>query len=85
MAVAAILIAVYHLWIPVLPAAGLPGQVERFLVAIGYIGVDLFFFLSAYTLTFSDLTSRQSFILGGSERCIPCSSCFAQPPLSWGS
>ena len=56
-------IAVYHLWIPVLPAGELPGQVERFIVMIGYIGVDLFFFLSAYTLTFSDMTSRRKFIV----------------------
>lgn len=63
MAVAAMFIAVYHLWIPVLPAGELPGQVERFIVMIGYIGVDLFFFLSAYTLTFSDMTSRRKFIV----------------------
>lgn len=62
MAVAAIFIAVYHLWIPVLPAVGLPGQAERFVATIGYIGVDLFFFLSVYTLTFSDITSRRKFV-----------------------
>lgn len=32
MAIAAIFIAVYHLWIPVFPAGGLPGQVERFII-----------------------------------------------------
>lgn len=63
MVVAAVFIAVYHLWIPVFPAAGMPGQIERFIITIGYIGVDLFFFLSAYTLTFSDSTSRRKFIL----------------------
>lgn len=62
MTVAAVLIAVYHLWIPVFSTAGLPGQVEHFAVGIGYIGVDLFFFLSAYTLTSSDITSRRKFI-----------------------
>ena len=62
MAVAAVFIAVYHLRMPVFPAAGFPGQIERFIVTIGYIGVDLFFFLSAYTLTFSDTTSRRKFV-----------------------
>ncbi len=84
MAVAAILIAVYHLWIPVLPAAGLPGQVERFLVAIGYIGVDLFFFLSAYTLTFSDLTSRQSFIFRRVGKVYPMFLLFCAAALVMG-
>lgn len=71
MAVAAILIAAFHLWIPVLPAAGLPGQVERFIVTISYVGVDLFFFLSAYTLTFSDTTSRRKFLFKRFSKVYP--------------
>lgn len=71
MAVAAVFIAVYHLWIPVFPAVALSGQIERFILTIGYIGVDLFFFLSAYTLTFSDTTSRRRFALRRFRKVYP--------------
>ena len=57
MAVAAVMIVGFHLWIPVLPAAGLFGQAERFVVGTGYLGVDLFFFLWAYPLFQTDQTS----------------------------
>jgi peptidoglycan/LPS O-acetylase OafA/YrhL len=57
MAVAAVMIVGFHLWIPVLPAAGLFGQAERFVVGTGYLGVDLFFFLWAYPLFQTNQTS----------------------------
>ncbi len=84
MAVAALLIAVYHLWIPVFPAGGMPGQVERFVVATGYIGVDLFFFLSAYALTFSDLRSKRSFIGRRVVRVYPLFLLFCAAALALG-
>ncbi len=62
MAFAALQIAIFHLWIPVLRASSLPGQIERFFVTTAYIGVDLFFFLSAYTLSFSDISSKRKFL-----------------------
>lgn len=43
--IAAVWILVFHLWIPITSA-----KAELFIVKIGYIGVDLFFFLSAYSL-----------------------------------
>lgn len=42
---AALWILVFHLWIPL---GG--GRAEMFIVRIGYVGVDLFFFTSAYSL-----------------------------------
>ena len=84
MAIAAVFIAVYHLWIPVLPAATLPGQAERFIVTIGYIGVDLFFFLSAYTLTFSDITSRRNFVFRRFGKVYPVFLLFCVSALIMG-
>lgn len=84
MAVAAIFIAVYHLWIPVFSTAGLPGQAERFVVSIGYIGVDLFFFLSAYALSSSDITSRRKFILRRFGKVYPMFLLFCVSALIMG-
>lgn len=50
MGVAALSILIYHLWIPVFSYGSVGGYLERFLVAISYIGVDIFFFVSAYTM-----------------------------------
>ena len=71
MAVAAILIAVYHLWIPVFSIDGLHGRIEHFFVSIGYIGVDLFFFLSAYTLSKYNIASRWKFIVKRLSKIYP--------------
>lgn len=43
--IAALFILVFHLWIVVTPS-----KLELFLVKIGYVGVDLFFLASAYSL-----------------------------------
>lgn len=43
--IAAIWILVFHLWIPVSSLTA-----EQYIVKIGYAGVDIFFFLSAYSL-----------------------------------
>lgn len=85
MAAAAVLIAVYHLWIPVFPAAGIPGRIERFMVGIGYIGADLFFFLSAYTLALSDIPSRPKFILRRFGKIYPTFLMFCAAALMMGS
>lgn len=43
--VAAFLILIFHLWFPVTSSG-----VEYFIIKTGYVGVDIFFFLSAYSL-----------------------------------
>lgn len=43
--IAALLILIFHLWMPITS-----GPIEAFIVKTGYIGVDLFFFVSAYSL-----------------------------------
>lgn len=48
--IAAVWILIYHLWIP-LSGSG----AEQFLIRIGYVGVDLFFFLAAYSLADKEL------------------------------
>lgn len=43
--IAALQILIFHLWMPITKTT-----IEQFLIKTGYIGVDLFFFLSAYSL-----------------------------------
>lgn len=47
---AAMLILIFHIWIPVWG-----NTVEDFVLKTGYIGVDIFFFLSAYSLADKDI------------------------------
>ena len=42
---ASLLILIFHLWLPVTQSG-----VENFIIKTGYVGVDIFFFLSAYSL-----------------------------------
>lgn len=50
MAFAAMLVAIFHVWMPISAQDTVLGQVERFIIATAYIGVDLFFLLSGYAL-----------------------------------
>ena len=43
--IAALQILIFHLWMPLTNT-----MIEQFLIKTGYMGVDLFFFLSAYSL-----------------------------------
>lgn len=52
--VAALWILLFHLWIPVTG-----GGVENFILKIGYVGVDIFFFTSAYFLAGKDIRYPQ--------------------------
>ena len=60
MAFSGIQILVFHLWVYVF-ASGL-GQVEKFLKINASLGVDIFFFLSAYSLANRSLDSYASFV-----------------------
>jgi peptidoglycan/LPS O-acetylase OafA/YrhL len=84
MAVAAIFIAAYHLWIPVFPAGALSGKIEHFTVTTAYMGVDLFFFLSAYALTFSKITSKRKFVFRRFGKMYPVFLLFCVSALIMG-
>lgn len=47
---ASLLILIFHCWIPVFAYTSVPGVIERFLITTAYVGVDIFFFISAYSL-----------------------------------
>lgn len=68
---AALGILVYHLWIPVFPYRTIPGQAERFLITSAYIGVDLFFFLSAFSLTARPVRDYRSFLKNRALKLLP--------------
>lgn len=71
MALAALQILVFHQWIPLMPYGSSIGQAERFLVATSYIGVDLFFFLSAYSLSLKPVSNYKEFILNRFIKLMP--------------
>lgn len=71
MAVAALQIMVFHLWIPVLPYSSAAGQVERFLIAATFMGVDIFFFVSAYSLTMRPVENYAEFIKNRAFKLLP--------------
>ena len=54
MAIAAILILIYHLWINITDL-----KIEIYLRQICVIGVDIFFFISAYTIGKSDINYKE--------------------------
>lgn len=58
MAFSAILILLFHLWIPMFPG----NVAEDFVRQIAYVGVDIFFFLSAYALSGRKVENYLSFV-----------------------
>lgn len=61
MGVAALLIFLFHLF-PVSRNSDALNSVVRYIVMTGYIGVDIFFFLSAYMSYFSDTSDYFSYV-----------------------
>ncbi|MDO5442008.1 MAG: acyltransferase family protein [Bacillota bacterium] len=64
-------ILIFHQWITVFSFGTTLGQIERFLVTTGYIGVDLFFFVSAYSLSQHPVTNYKEFLVNRSVKLIP--------------
>lgn len=58
MAFSAIQILIFHLWIPIFPG----NVIEDFLIRTSYVGVDIFFFLSAYALSGKKTEKYFSFV-----------------------
>lgn len=69
--IAAIQILLYHCWIPVFGYGTIPGSVERFLVSSTYSGVDLFFFISAFSLVSKPVTDYPGFIKNRALKILP--------------
>lgn len=70
-AVAALQILLYHCWIPVFKYGTAAAGVERFLVASTYSGVDIFFFLSAYSLVLRPVENYGAFIKNRAIKILP--------------
>lgn len=70
-AIAGILILLYHCWIPLFSFGTTAGTIERFILTSSYFGVDIFFFISAYSLAKKPVTDYWRFILNRAVRILP--------------
>lgn len=59
MMVSAFMIACFHLWVPL----GMRNPAEIFLQKTAFIGVDMFFFLSAYSISAREVTDYKAFLV----------------------
>lgn len=69
--VAALQILLYHCWIPVFRFGTFLGSAERFLLAATYSGVDVFFFISAYSLVSRPVKDYRGFLLNRAVKLLP--------------
>ena len=70
-AAAALQILLYHCWIPVFRYGTTAGSIERFLVAATYPAVDMYFFISAYSLVSRPVDDYRSFIKNRAVKLLP--------------
>ena len=70
-AVAALQILLYHCWMPVFGYGTFFGSIERFLIASTYYGVDVFFFISAYSLVSRPVDDYLRFIGNRALKLLP--------------
>lgn len=70
-AIAGILILLYHCWIPLFAGGTTIGNIERFILTSSFWGVDIFFFISAYTLSARPVTDYPAFLFNRSVRLLP--------------
>ncbi len=68
---AALEILLYHCWIPVFGYGSLPGRVERFLIASTFPGVDIFFFISAFSLVSHPVDDYGRFLENRAAKLLP--------------
>lgn len=71
MCFASILILIFHLWTIIFDRQSALGQTEQFLRSICYIGVDLFFLLSAYHISTRPIENYFSFFFGRFVKLYP--------------
>ena len=60
---AALLILIFHLWVNITERTSNLFQYENFIRLICYIGVDIFFFISAYSISKKEIKDYKKFIL----------------------
>ena len=72
-ALAGLLILLYHCWVPIFKFGSVLGNAERFILTTSFLGVDIFFFISAYSLATRpvELKDYFSFILNRAARILP--------------
>ena len=63
MSFSALMIIIFHLWINITKPNTNIYLIETYLRYIGYIGVDIFFFLSAYSLAKNEIDNYSNFII----------------------
>lgn len=63
MSFSALMIIIFHLWINITKPNTNIYLIETYLRYIGYIGVDIFFFLSAYSLASNEIDNYSNFII----------------------
>lgn len=69
--VAALQILLYHCWIPIFRYETFWGSAERFLLAATYSGVDVFFFISAFSLVSHPVEDYWKFIRNRTLKLLP--------------
>ena len=70
-AFAALQILLYHCWIPVFPAGSFLGEAERFFLGVAYVGVDAFFFISAFSLVSRPVEDYPAFLKDRARKILP--------------
>lgn len=68
---AALQILIYHCWMPVFGYDSAAGAVERFMISSTYTGVDMFFFLSAYSLVSRPVEDYGRFMANRAVKLLP--------------
>ena len=63
MSFSALMIIIFHLWINITKPNTNIYLIETYLRYIGYIGVDIFFFVSAYSLAKNEIDNYSNFII----------------------
>ena len=63
MSFSALMIIIFHLWINITKTNTNIYLIETYLRYIGYIGVDIFFFVSAYSLAKNEIDNYSNFII----------------------
>lgn len=62
MLVSSLLILIFHLWVSIFDRTNIFFKIETFIRQICYIGVDIFFFLSSYSISKNDIKDYKKYL-----------------------